>query len=243
MGTPLDRSWGQRPLPSSFLDKGGADALWGVDAVFRRAGRSKHPRKAGDSGQIQHLKSAKPLLQKYDFPDNYPRIRLAAGRHERGKARPRFRLVPRRAWSTSTLGTPFSRRIRGSPATTSSFHRALRGDKASQEGCGGFLEAQPSRCRFCRPERFLGPHRSILPLTHSESPSLVAVRRLPFGIQPPEAASVLGGGAGFREAKRGGGSLSKALAGDSDKNDSFKMAAPERLRAQADGFPPPQRFR
>ena len=64
-----------------------------------------------------------------------------------------------------------------------------------------------------------------------------------FGIEPPEAASVSGGGACFRAAERGGVSLSKALTGDSDKNDSGKLAAPERLRAQADSFPPAQCFR
>lgn len=83
-------------------------------------------------------------------------------------------------------------------------HRAERGDKASQEGCGRFSETSPSRCRFCRPKPFLRPRRRILPLTHSESPSLVAVRRPPSRIEPLEAASVLGGGAGFRGAKRGG---------------------------------------
>jgi hypothetical protein len=53
----------------------------------------------------------------------------------------------------------------------------------------------------------------------------------------------MGGGAGFREAKRGGVSFAKALVRDSDKNDSTKIAASERLRAQAYGYPPAQRFR
>lgn len=99
---------------------------------------------------------------------------------------------------------PSCGRIRSRGAAASSLHHAERGDKASQEGCGRFFEALPSHCRFCHLKRFLRPRRRILPLTHSESPSLVAVRRPPFGVQPPEAASSLGGGAGFRGAKRGG---------------------------------------
>lgn len=104
----------------------------------------------------------------------------------------------------STDRHPSCGRIRSRGAAASSLHHAERGDKASQEGCGRFFEALPSHCRFCHPKCFLRPRRRILPLTHSESPSLVAVRRPPFGVQPPEAASSLGGGAGFRVAKRGG---------------------------------------
>lgn len=99
---------------------------------------------------------------------------------------------------------PLAGAIRSRSATASSLHCAQRGDKASQEGCQRSSQPLPSRCRFCRPKRFLRPRRRILPLTHSESPSLVAVRRPPSGIQPPTAASVSGGGAGFRGAKRGG---------------------------------------
>ena len=111
---------------------------------------------------------------------------------------------PRRGQRLIDYSAPLAGGIRSRIATASSLHRARRGDKASQEGCQRFSEPLPSRCRFCRPKRSQRPRRWILPLTHSESPSLVAVRRPPSGIEPPPAASVLGGGAGFRGAKRGG---------------------------------------
>lgn len=122
----------------------------------------------------------------------------------RGKASPRFTPAAPRAEFTRLIGIPLADGIRSRSATASSPHRAQSGDKAAQEGCERFSEPKPSRCRFCRPKRFLTPRRWILPLTHSESPFLVAVRRPPSGIEPPPAASVLGGGAGFRRAKRGG---------------------------------------
>ncbi len=89
-------------------------------------------------------------------------------------------------------------------ATASSLHRAQRGYKASQEGCQRVSQPLPSRCRICRTKRFLRPRRRSFATHALGEPILVAVRRPPSRIKSPEAASGLGGGAGFREAKRGG---------------------------------------
>lgn len=87
-------------------------------------------------------------------------------------------LVPAAAGECQRIDRhPTFRGSRGPPATAPSLHRALRGDKASQEGCRRLLWAPALRCRFCHPERFLGLLRWLAPPTHSESPSLVADRR------------------------------------------------------------------
>lgn len=138
-------------------------------------------------------------------PSLPPRSRKTSPSLQRGKAGPNLGSGRPRASVNRRSGTPPVRGSRGRPATAPSPHRALRGDKASQEGCRRFSRLQRSACRFCDPGRFLGPLSWPGPPAHSESPSLAAVRRPPSEISRRRRLPCWVGERVFGGAKKGRG--------------------------------------